>query len=69
MDAEFDEDTSNPNIPAARKAWMETRTGEVDTSAAIEESRRLVQEVRSLRERNHFADKFREIIQGSRGAA
>jgi hypothetical protein len=64
---EIDDTTEAPNPVHAREAFQSATTDAIDTAAVVAESKRLVQEVRSVRERNHFADKFRSIIQGTRG--
>lgn len=64
---EIDETTDSPNVNVAREHLETSHTEEIDTHAIIEESRRLVKQVRSVRERNHFAEKIRLIIRGSQG--
>lgn len=57
--------TERPDVRAARAAMQESRTGGVRTDAAIEESRRLMENLREIRVENHFIDKFRSILHGA----
>lgn len=53
-----------PDVDDAQRAVAESRRASVDTDEIIAQARRGVESLRRIREANHFADKFRLIIQG-----
>lgn len=57
--------TESPDVHAARSALLEAQTGSLATDAAIEESRDIMATLRQIREKNHFAEKIRKIIQNT----
>ena len=50
---------------AARRALAESRRSSVRADKLIAESREAIEQVRQVRQTNHFADKFRAIIRGA----
>jgi len=61
-----DETTSGKT--AARRALIESRRAASRTDSIIAEARAATASVQESRQRNHYADKFRAIIQGGRNA-
>lgn len=57
-------DVDRADIQAAREAAEESRRSSVDTDEIIAQARAGVESLRRIRTANHFADKFRAIIQG-----
>lgn len=55
--------TESPDVAAARGALREATTGETRTEEAIAASRAYVARVAYVREKNHFTEKLRQIIQ------
>jgi hypothetical protein len=61
----IDETTDGPDVLRAREVLDQLRTDSVETDKVLEEQRRLAKTLESIGRKNHFADKFRKIIQGA----
>lgn len=65
MTPDIDPEFENGNGKrAARNALDESRQSSARADKVIRETRQAIDAVRVARERNHFVDKFRVIIQG-----
>lgn len=63
-DDDFDETTDGPDVVAAQRALRQAKSGSVDTAKVISEMHKWLGVTRDIGNKNHFTDKFREIIQG-----
>lgn len=58
-------DENTQGREAARRALAESRRSSRRADTLIAESREAIEQVRQVRQTNHFADKFRAIIRGA----
>lgn len=65
MSDPIDETTDGPDVQRAHEFLDKVKTDATHTDKVLEEQRRLAKTLETIGRRNHFADKFRKIIQGA----
>jgi hypothetical protein len=61
-------DENTAGLAEARRALAETRRSFSRTNSIVQDARQSMEQVHIIRERNHFADKFKRIIRGGSAA-
>lgn len=62
-----EETTDGPDVARARGALVESQTNTDEIDVVIADSRRLVAEIKGIGHRNHFVDKWTQIIRQHQG--